>query len=274
MTWQRRANRALRSATGLELTRAGLTAKPARAGGGLRLLTAPIFLLCPVRSGSTLLRVILDSHSQLYAPPELHLRDLKVNVSTKWVKAAVNDLGLTQKDLQELLWDRMLAHILDRSGKRYLVEKTPNDLFMWKRISRIWPDARYIFLIRHPAAIAFSWHDARSWDLDAATTDALRYLDALEQARRSLPGLTVRYEELTAEPERVVRQVCAHLDVAFEPGMLDYGGREHGSLRAGLGDWKAKIRSGRIQSAGTLPADDEIPAELREISARWGYLGG
>ncbi|MFJ8165549.1 hypothetical protein ACIRBY_32180 [Streptomyces sp. NPDC096136] len=38
-----------------------------------RLVPSPVFLLSAVRSGPTLLRCVLDSHSRLHAPHELHL---------------------------------------------------------------------------------------------------------------------------------------------------------------------------------------------------------
>jgi hypothetical protein len=54
--------------------------------------------------------------------------------------------------------------------------------------------------------------------------------------------------------------------------MLDYGRFDHGRHKAGLGDWKENIRSGRVQPPAPLPEPGEIPAELREIAAAWGYL--
>lgn len=99
----------------------------------------------------------------------------------------------------------------------------------------------------------------------------LRYGEALERARRAYPGLVVRYEELTAEPRRVTEEVCRFLGVPWEAGMLDYGRFEHGGYRAGLGDWKEKIRSGHVQAAPAPPAD--VPPQLVELSVAWGYLG-
>src|SRR5919199_1700417 len=41
-------------------------------------------------------------------------------------------------------------------GKPLIVEKTPNTVFIAERIKECWPDARFIFLLRHPGAIARS----------------------------------------------------------------------------------------------------------------------
>ena len=89
----------------------------------------------------------------------------------------------------------------------------------------------------------------------------LRYMNVVEQAREALPGLTVRYEELTAAPEPVVRELCEFLGVPFEPKMLDYGDFDHAGFTPGLGDSSLNIRSGRIQPPAPMP--DEMPAGLR-----------
>jgi hypothetical protein len=272
VTWKQHTNQTIRRLTGYELVRTSAWSTPDQpaAPRSDRRLTAPVFVMCPVRSGSTLLRVVLNSHSQIYAPHELHLKDLRVDLSNPYVQSAMDELGVEQSELEHMLWDRLLAEALIRSGKKILVNKTPDDVFIWRRLIRNWPDARFIFLLRHPAAITRSWHSARSWDLDEATDSALHYMEAVDEVRRTLPGVTVRYEELTAAPEDATRRLCEFLGVEWEPRMLDYGGGEHGAFRAGLGDWTSKIRSGRIQQSAPVPA--ETPPRLKDICEAWGYL--
>lgn len=239
-----------------------------------RLLRRPVFVITPVRSGATLLRMLLSGHSRLHAPHELHVRRLEVTAGTDLAVEAMSELDLHRPDLEHLLWDRVLHRELTRSGKDVLVEKTPNNAFAYQRIAACWPDARFVFLLRHPASIAQSWYEAdpsRRTPEDAAL-QALHYVRATERARRELPGHLVRYEDLTTDPEGALRSVCRFLGVAYEPGMLDYGAREEGELPKGLGDWKEKIRSGRVQQGRALPEPGEVPEPLREISAAWGYL--
>jgi len=237
---------------------------------GDRLVERPTFILCTLRSGSTLLRVLLDSHSQLHAPHEIHLRYVSVNLDTTWSKRSMKEMGLDAKALQYLLWDRILHRELAASGKPYLVDKTPNNVFIADRIRECWPDSRFVFLLRHPAAIARSRQTIRP-DADPEKNVELirRYCETLERARQDHDGLTVRYEELTADPAAVTRRVCAFLDVPWEAKMLDYGRFDHGRYRAGLGDWADKIRTGKVQEAE--PPPDEVPEPLREVSAAWGY---
>ena len=241
--------------------------------GGERLVKAPVFVMCSVRSGSTLLRVLLDSHSQITAPPELHLRHLAATVKKGYPEQSLKEVGLGPKRLTYLLWDRVLHRELQRNGKRVLVNKTPNDVFIVNRILECWPDARFIFLLRHPGAIARSRHSARPQDTVERNAEmVLRYAEAVEQTRRSYPGLTIRYEDMTADPVATTQTICEWLGVAWEPEMLNYNQHDHGRFKPGLGDWSGKIKSGEIQPASPPPPTDEIPEMLLPICEAWGYL--
>jgi hypothetical protein len=281
---KRRMNAALRRATGYELRKpkAALTPQEAaarqrrqrrRLRDGDRLLEAPTFVLCSVRSGSTLLRVLLDSHSRICAPHELHLRDIAVSVKTDYAERSLDEIGLEASRLEYLLWDRVLHRELAESGKELLVNKTPSDVFIAERIRECWPDSRFIFLLRHPVSIARSRAAARPQDSEARNLKMVRrYCDGIEAARHAYDGLTVRYEDITEDPERETRRLCEFLGVEWEPAMLDYGQFDHGRLRPGLGDWSEQIKSGRVQAPKPLPGPDEVPEALRKLTVAWGYM--
>lgn len=293
----RNLNRALTATTGLQVRRAVPAAppqskktasatKPAKRPTPVyrcpapedletdRLLRQPVFIMSPVRSGSTLLRMLLNAHSRLHSPHELHIRRLEVDHGSKLSQRAMSALDLERGDLEHLLWDRVMHRELVRSGKDFIVEKTPSNAFVHRRISDCWPDARFVFLLRHPVSIAQSWHegdpDKRSYDEAAA--DALRYMKAVDNARKDLTGgHTVRYEDITADPEKEMRQLCMFLDLDFEPAMLEYGRKDDTQVVKGLGDWRDKIRTGSVQAGRALPTEDEIPELLRPMCRAWGY---
>ncbi|MEU4703400.1 sulfotransferase family protein [Nonomuraea dietziae] len=236
-----------------------------------RLVQAPVIVLSSPRAGSTLLRLILGSHSRLHAPHELHLGEITVTAPFGVPSMAMQMLGHDQADLEHLLWDRILHVELERSGKQTMVVKNPGDVFVWQRIASCWPDARYVFLLRHPASVLASWVAATGHPAEASTDLLLRWMTALDQARTHLPGLTIRYEDLTTDPAAVVRRVCQHVGVEFEPSMLDYGDHTSGRYVRGVGDWLDRIRTGRIQPARELPDQSAIPEPLGPLCAAWGY---
>jgi hypothetical protein len=273
--WKGAFNRALTRATGYELRRAGgsVTRRKRAAGEpGDRLLVAPAFVMCSVRSGSTLLRVLLDSHSQIHSPQELHLRDFTVRVKTEYGAKSLGEIGLDDEQLRFLLWDRLLHRELVAARKSVLVNKTPNDVFIADLIARCWPDARFIYLLRHPGAIERSRQATRPQDSPERNARmVLKYGTAIEEARAARPGFTIRYEELTADPRGATKRLCAFLDLPWEARMLDYGRFDHGRMKPGLGDWKAKIKSGEVQAADPPPPLEDVHPSLHELCVAWGY---
>jgi LPS sulfotransferase NodH len=239
-----------------------------------RLVPSPVFLLSTPRSGSTLLRMMLDTHSQICAPHELHLRHVHASVEDKrYPKLAMEGIGLDDEALEHLLWDRIMHRELGRAQKSVFVDKTPQNVELWQRLVKAWPDARFIFLIRHPASIADSLTAARpKAGRENNELRTLRYAKQLSDAAAELPGITVKYEDLCADPAAVTQRVCAYLGVPWEAGMLEYGAKDHGGFKAGLGDWGQKIRSGKVVAPAPLPAPDEVPERLRGRAKAWGYL--
>ncbi|MEU9647483.1 sulfotransferase [Streptomyces sp. NPDC048110] len=297
MSLARNLNRALTVTTGLQVRRApqaakgkqskkSAAAKPAARqpaayrcppAGELpteRLLRRPVFIISSIRSGSTLLRMMMGAHPRLHAPHELHIGRLEVACTNWHSERAMSELGLRRGDLEHLLWDRVLHRELTRSGKDHVVEKTPANAYMYRRLKDCWPDARFVFLLRHPESIARSWHesDPVRRPHDTAVTDVLRYMTAVEEARTAdADGFTVRYEDITDDPEHEMRRLCAYLDVDYAPAMLDYGRKSSAELVRGLGDWRENIRTGTVQPGRALPREDEVPERLRPMCAAWGY---
>src|ERR1035438_10123122 len=186
---------------------------------------------------------------------QLPLPHLEARAETRWIQTSLKALYLTKEELDHMLWDRVLADALARSGKPVIVVKTPSNVLLWARIADCWPDARFIFLLRHPAAVVASlraswdpaWHPGSSGSLDEVFGNALWYMTRVEEARRALPGHTVRYADLTAAPETVIGGLCSDLDLKFQQGKPDYGPLAEARFGVGLGDNSANIRSGRIQ---------------------------
>jgi Sulfotransferase family len=238
-----------------------------------RLVPSPVFILSSIRSGSTLLRCILNTHSLIHAPHELHLVDLAVRLDGDFAGLAMRVAGLDTRELEHLLWDRVLHRDLVRSGKRVIVDKTPTNLLRWRRVAECWPQARYIFLLRHPVHVVSSAIAARPHAGAAESTGLVRlFLSRLCEARRALPGLTIRYEDLTSDPDRAAKQVCDYLGVGWEPHMVEYGQHDHGPFVSGIGDFGDRIRTGHVLPGRPAPGESDIAEELRPLCRALGYL--
>ena len=145
--------------------------------------------MCSVRSGSTLLRVLLDSHSQIHSPQELHLRDLSVKVRTDYAAKALGEIGLDDRaDALPALGPAAAARA-GRRGKSVLVEQDA-ERRLHRRPDRAsaGPTRRFIYLLRHPGSIARSRQETRPQDTPERNARmVLRYGDAIEAAREARP---------------------------------------------------------------------------------------
>jgi Sulfotransferase family len=263
------------------------------------LVKSPVFLLSLPHSGSTLLRCILDSHPLVHAPDELYLTNLEVKLTAPFAELTMKLLGLGPRELEHMLWDRILHRELTRSAKQTIVEKNPRDLLQWERFKEAWPQARFIFLIRHPGAIYASIEESRGKakeraaklrekppegehaDLQTAWVNVtannptstldmvLGRMKRLEEARRDLAGLTIRYEDLITDPEQATRDICGFLDLPWDARMLDYGAFDHGWI---WGTYGKRIGAGRVVASRPIPRAEEMPAPLVPACRAWGYL--
>src|SRR5262245_15429787 len=204
---------------------------------------------------------MIGAHSQVFAPEEPHLLTPLAHLGY-WarVEAAPYDPVIAQRAIRELVGalpggerdyvaalractDALYAGLLAVSGRRLLVDKTPAYALVLDFAARLYPQARYVVLVRNPFAVWSSYVDS-FFDGDHAAAHRFnplleRYVPAIARFLREakVPLARVRYEELVAEPERQMRELCAFLGLDYEPGMVAYG--EAGPNRAasrGLGD--------------------------------------
>ena len=209
------------------------------------------------RSGTTLLRVMLDRSSVLAVPDESYFVPQLAHRHPGRVDPAafVDDLrrlptlrewglppgeiaarlrpGLTTGEAIAAVFEAYAA----RAGKERWGDKTPLYMQHLRLLERLFPDARYVHLIRdgRDAALSFlslppgivteGWGHPR----DAAGF-ACQWRTEVEAARAlgrrvgPVRYLELRYEALVERPGEELRRVCAFAGLPFEAGMLDYAG--------------------------------------------------
>jgi hypothetical protein len=251
-----------------------------------------IFVIGAPRSGTTLLARMLGSHSAIYGRAESHLLtplahlgyyDSVDAASFDHIQAAqaardfVADLPGQESDYldacrayTDVLFGRMLA--ARGRGRRFFLEKTPAHTLVWPFIAKLYPQAHYVVLTRHPAAVFSSYANSFfDGDYEAArrfNPILNRYVPAMARLlrQRPVPLLQVGYERLVADPSAEMRRACEFLGVDFEPGMIDYGKHEHDSK--GLGDPVTVGRESRPVTTSVEKWADELaqdPAKLELV---------
>jgi hypothetical protein len=217
-----------------------------------------LFVIGAPRSGTTLLMRMLNAHPDIHSRPEPHLltplarlgyfgrvhaAPYDVFQAQSSIRAFVADLPGGEDTYVEALRayaDTLYGAMLEPTGKRYLVDKTPAYALELPFLTRLYPRAKYLVLTRHPFAI-FSSYAASFFDDDweaAHRHNPLleRYLPALARFLRTqpVPHVHLTYEALVADPEAYLQDVVHHLDLPFEPGMVEYGRTKMDAK--GLGD--------------------------------------
>jgi hypothetical protein len=116
-----------------------------------------------------------------------------------------------------------MRYFAARDGKSRWCEKTPMHLVHMLDLEKLFPDARFIHIVRDGRDSAASFH--RRWAYHPEAT-IFRWKKVVREGLRQGQELgsrclQVRYEELTQEPERVMRQVCGFLSVPFQSAVLN-----------------------------------------------------
>lgn len=217
-----------------------------------------LFVIGAPRSGTTLLMRMLHAHPDIYTRPEPHLITPIARLgyygyvdhapydhlqAAMAIKGFVGDLPAGEDDYLDALrayTDTLYGRMLEPTGKRYFVDKTPAYALELPFLTRLYPRARYVVITRHPFAI-FSSFAKSFFDDDWAAAHAHnpvieRYVPALASFLRENPveHVHVSYEALVADPEAHLQAICAHADLTFTPDMIDYGKKKMETT--GLGD--------------------------------------
>jgi hypothetical protein len=194
----------------------------------------PIFVIGSPRSGTTLLRLILDSHPRISCGEETHfLRDLEAIVGRNWDLVAT--YGLDREwwlSRIRALYADFQAEVLSRSGKARWAEKDPTYTLHLAFIEELFPSAVYVHLLRDGHDVVASFRDRWGYKsaARAARTEWARYVEAARELQDRLPAerfLELRYEDLVTDPQTQGQRLFAFLGEDWDPAVLDFDPTEH-----------------------------------------------
>jgi protein-tyrosine sulfotransferase len=206
----------------------------------------PVFILSCERSGSTMLRYIVDTHSQIACPSHLYLGSLCKSLNTVLIGTlAQNQHDLTEEEKKQFVISEtramiinIMAQYISAKNKPIWCEKTPMNLDYLALLETHFPDAKYICLYRHcmdvvhssinlsklkflPEHIPYVHRNPDS--IIAAMTenwlDKTQRLLAFEKKHLS-QCFRVRYEDIVTQPENSLTELFEFLGVSLEDDLI------------------------------------------------------
>jgi hypothetical protein len=263
---------------------------------------APVVVLGFSRSGTTLLKQMLDRHPQLAIPTESYfLPQLWSRHGERPEREAflddvarlprLEDWGVTREDVATRLpaepafpqaVQAIYRAYADARGKPRFGDKTPSYMQELDLLERAFPGARYVHLIRdgRDAALSFlamtrrpTFNWARPRGFGSVAVQWRREVEGARRFGRERLGdryAELGYEDLVADPEGRLREICPALGLEFDPAMLAYHeAADAGTLRdhpklaqpptPGLRSWREQMPPRQAELfeaiAGDLLAD-------------------
>jgi hypothetical protein len=273
------------------------------------------------RSGTTLLRAMFDSHPAMAVPDEVSfvVRFARPHYARRYGwpgtydPGAAADLVLANESFRR--WGvpagearstltappaptsyaatvrRAFAAYAAHAGKPRYADKTPMHVLHLPRLERMFPEARFVHLVRDGRDVAASYRTV-AWGPAGIEDAALLWRRRVAAGRRAGRRLgpdryrEVHYEDLVRDPEAVLRGLCAFLDLAWDDRLLRYHERAgeviaatrfpaaHDRLRLpptpGLRDWRRDLTGAEVARFEAIAGRELAAAGYERAAPRAG----
>lgn len=258
---------------------------------------APFFVVGNDRSGTTMLRLVLDRSAEAAVPPEsMFLLDYApvrrrgglddataaaafVREVWRHPKVRLWDLegeppdvppGLGHADAYRFAVESPFRAYARAAGKARFGDKTPAYLHAVDELLAVWPEARIVVLVRDARDVALSV-TALPFGPNNAYAAAQWWARGIRrgwEAERRHPEqvLTVRYENLVADPETHVRAVCAHVGLGYNSEMLAIERSDPAKIVESQAGWFPQVSAG-ITTSEAGKWRTRMPAQDRRVVA-------
>lgn len=217
---------------------------------------SPFFIIGCQRSGTTLLRLMLNGHSKIAIPEEGGfwkplLNRFKGNPEKKIKGSELkNYLKYIENNTQFQMWKLdpketinkireqsicTLGELMSAFYHDYAIiykkniwgDKTPSFFRMVAVLDELFPLTKFIHLVRDGRDIYLSWQKMKVQKRNVSVA-ALEWSQKIKRAKKGLSQIKperyieIRYEDLVSEPENTLNRICTFLQVEYEPTMLNF----------------------------------------------------
>jgi protein-tyrosine sulfotransferase len=270
-----------------------------------------IFVFSLPRTGSTVLRLVLDTHPEIFCPDEIHLgRLLRALYETNEGLAEGSGTSSTSPQLIDgaspgaAATRRMVGELLAAAaagrGKSLWCDKSPTNIEHMELIDRLLPGSRYVLLHRHCLDFTISCMQFSAYGFflqvveDYVRRDHRNYVRAIvrawnEKTRELLQFEAahaerchrLRFEDLVASPEDASRGLFDFLGVGFDPALLERVFATPHHQRALNGDPNAMFsraivadgvgRGARLEPRAVAGLPADLAQTMNELLVALGY---
>jgi len=190
------------------------------------------------------------------------------NLSKADLSILEHELVENQKPTHAFILDKVLTRYAYSKGKKLYGEKTPGHLPYVPTIARIFPDSKFISVIRDPRDVDLSL-DKVTWDKGNSFNHAIKWNHYARLSTTYLENfgknfIEIKYENLISEDEKTVNHICAFLDLNFDASMLNFFEEDVSNFSLSKEPWKVNAAK-KIDTTNMMKWERELPISNRIV---------
>ena len=257
------------------------------------------------RSGTTLFRNVFNAHPDLTVTHEAHFVGPMAAKAGDYdhgdgfdVDGFVSDLftnpnfirqGLDESEVRNRLANAgpdglaeairtVYSLLAEGEGKSLYGDKTPGSVSYIAEIATVFPEAKFVHIIRDGRAVALSYLERPEWGPETMAEAAHHWKSRISRGRSGAANVgraryrEVHYEDMVEDPARVTRELCEFLGIEFRQEMLQYH-QEGEEFISGTKDPAAFKNLAKPVTKGLRKWEDQIsPSDLELFESIAGDL--
>jgi hypothetical protein len=203
-------------------------------------MKGPIFIGGMMKSGTSLLRVLISNHPNIYGGLETHWfnSDILINFkdhNSPRIKLLRELYDVDESDFINLqqcstsgidFFNNFMIYCAERANKKRWVEKTPDNIFHLPLIKKTWPSAKFIHVIRDHRDIYASWKKNNKLDLAQFIINVKRIKEIIPDYKElnNKFYMEINYLDIILDTTNSLKKIFEHMDEPWVEGLDNYGG--------------------------------------------------